>query len=526
MPPVEIDDLATYGVISDIPPYQLPPEAFSFGLNVRYSNRGVEALTGWRSIFSAPPQAPQFLLPVVTASQNFWVYASSVALYVWDGASHSDVSRAAGGPYTVADTSVLNGLVFGGIPIINNGTDVPQYRPDMLAGTKFAALLNWPANLRASIVRALGPYLFALNLTEAGVVMPHTVQWSHPATPGAVPSSWDITNPAVDAGRQDLPDVNSGLIREALSLGSSLIIYKDNSTWQATPSGRTRFPFNFKTIFETSGILGPRCVTLTGDGTRHVVLTQDDVIWHNGASIDSILFEKQKTTLFNEIDTVNYKSSFLFTLPLRDEVWICYPTSGNVNPNKALIWNYKQGQKGSISFADGINFRHAAIGNIEGASDEIWDSGTDSWEEDTGPWSDLSRRRVVLAGTDAAKFYDMDRTNQRDGVDFTSTLQRTSLSVVGRKKSGEWIEDFDSIKSWHTMWPKMQGGVVNIRIGTQEVTDGAVSWGPVVTFDPQTERFVDLDDISGVSLGFELSSSGKAWRIDGYKLDLTVLGKF
>lgn len=526
MPSIDINDLASLGVIGDIPAYQLPPEGFNFGLNVRYANQGIEALTGWQQIFGTPGDAPHFLMPVTTAAQNFWIYTSLTKAFVYDGTTHSDISRTVGGAYTATDTSAINGVVFNGVPIFNNGSDVPQYRANMTAGTKFTALANWPAALRAAVVRAVGPYLVALNLVDSGTALPHTVQWSHPADPGSVPSSWDYTDPTVSAGREDLSDVNAGLIRDGLPLQSSLIVYKDNSTWRMTPSGSTRFPFTIKTLFETSGILAARCVAMTGDGTKHVVLTQDDVIWHDGNNIDSILFERQRTTLFNEMDTTNYKNSFVFCLPLRDEIWVCYPTSGNVYPNKALIWNYKQGKKGSISFADGITFRNAAIGNIEGASDELWSDGTDTWEEDTGPWSELSRRRVVLAGTDASKFYNMDRTNQRDGVNFTSTLQRLSLAAIGRTRSGEWIEDFKAVKLYHFMWPKMQGGAVSIRIGAQEVVDGPTAWSNYGTFTPATDRFIDLGDISGVSLGWELSSSGVAWRLDGYKLDLDVLGEF
>jgi hypothetical protein len=526
VPTVDVNELASLGVVNDIPPYMLPPEAWNIGLNVRYSNRGVEALTGWQTIFDAPPVAPHFLLPIVTAAQNFWLYFSLTKAYVWDGATHADITRAVGGDYTATNTFDLNGTIFNGVPIFNNGSDVPQFRANMTAGTKFANLTNWPGNLRAAIVRSVGPYLVAVNLTEGGVALPHSVQWSHPADPGSIPSSWDITDPTKDAGRSDLPDVNSGLLREALPLSSNLILYKDNSTWVMSPSGSARFPFSFKTLFETSGIMAPRCVALTGDGTRHVVLTQDDVIWHNGSSWESILFERQRTTLFNEIDTTNYKTCFVFTLPLRDEVWICYPTAGQTQPNKALIWNYKQGQKGVISYADGITFRHAAIGNIEGASDELWSTGTDEWDEDTGPWSELSRRRVVLAGTDATKFYNMDRTNQRDGVDFTSTLQRISLSIIGRKRNGDWIEDHEVLKLYHRLWPKLQGGPINVRAGAQEVVDGPVSWGPLGSYDASAERFVELEEISGAAVGIEWSSSGVAWRLDGYKIDISILGNF
>ena len=74
--------------------------------------------------------------------------------------------------------------------------------------------------------------------------------------------------------------------------------------------------------------------------------------------------------LFNQISTANYRNCFMFTNPFKDEVWFCYPENGFTNPNKALIWNYREGEKGAITEAD-VNFRNAAAGTIEGRSAAI-----------------------------------------------------------------------------------------------------------------------------------------------------------
>lgn len=525
MPDIDINDLASLGVINDVKPYMLPPEAWTLALNMRYRDKAVESLLGWEQVFGTPPVAPHFLMPISTVATNYWLYSSLTKIYVYDGVAHTDITRTVGGNYTATETYQWNGTILGGIPIFNNGVDVPQYRADMASGTEFENLPNWPANLRARVIRAFGPYLMAFGLTEAGVVKPHTILWSHPADPGSVPSSWDSTVLSNDAGRKDLEDVNSGVILDAMPL-TNMFIYKENSTWRATHIGG-RFIFDFKPFLETSGILAPRCVALTGDGKRHCVVTQDDMIWHNGNRIVSILDDRQRTKLFAEMDTLNYGNSFMFCNPLASEIWFCYPTTGMTNPNKALIWNYKEGgEKGVISFADGITFRNAAIGSIEGDSSELWSDGTDEWDEDTGPWSEFLRRRVLLAGTDATKFYNMDRGSTRDGVAFLQTLQREGLSVVGRKRNNEWIVDHQNRKLFQRLWPKVTGNAINIRLGSQELVDGPVSWGGAVEFDPTIGRAADNDPISGAALAIELSSSSKSWRLDGYKAAITLLGQF
>lgn len=524
MPDVDINDLSSLGVINDIKPYMLPPEAWTTALNMRYRDGAPEGLLGWEQIFGALSTAPHFLMPISTVATNYWLWASLTKIFVYDGSTHADISRVA--QYTASQTRDWNGTILGGIPIFNNNTDVPQFRANMSPGTLFADLTNWPANLRARVIRAFGPYLMAFNLTEAGTVKPHTIAWSHPADPGSVPSSWDHTDATKDAGRKDLEDVDSGVIVDALPLQSAMFIYKETATWRAITIGG-RFIFDFKPFLTTSGILAPRCVALTGDGKRQCVVTQDDMIWHNGNQAVSVLDDRQRTRLFNEMDTLNFNNSFLFCNRLASEMWFCYPTQGNTNPNKALIWNYKEGgERGVISYADGITFRNAAIGDIEGDSDELWSTGVDEWEEDTGPWSEFSRRRLVTVGTDASKFYNMDRGATRDGVSFTQTLQREALSVIGRKRNGQWIEDHQNRKLLRRLWPKIAGSAVNIRLGSQELVDGPVSWSSALSFDPSLARAADNDPVSGAAIALEFSAVSKAWRLDGYRMDLSILGQF
>lgn len=526
MASVDIGDLASLGVINDVPAYMLPPEAWTLGLNVRFANGAPESVLGWEQVFGTPLMAPHFLMSIPTQSTNYWIYAGVTKIALWDGTSHTDISRAVGGAYNMGETRDWNSTMLGGIPIFNNGVDVPQFRADMAVGTKFANLTNWTATLRAKVVRAFGPFLIAFNLTDTGVSLPHTAQWSHPADPGTIPSSWDYTNATVDAGRKDFEDTQAGVLRDALPLGGTMYVYKDNSTWRCTFIGG-RDIFDWKPLYETSGILAPRCVAITGDGARQVVVTQEDMIYHKGGEPVSILDKRQRSRLFAEIDTTNYPNSFLFAVPSRNEMWFCYPSTGQTNPNRAMIWNYREGgERGVISFADGITFRNAAVGNVEGDNSELWSDGTDTWDEDTGPWSEFGRRRVVCAAPDSTKFFHFDRTNSRDGVSFTSTLQRTELGIIGKTRQGNVIEDFQIRKLLQRLWPKVQGGPVDVRLGTQELVEGPITWGPVVSFDPALSRAVDNDPVSGAALGFEVSASSRYWRLDGYKMDIAQLGNF
>jgi hypothetical protein len=276
--------------------------------------------------------------------------------------------------------------------------------------------------------------------------------------------------------------------------------------------------------------LGPRCVCVSGDGQKHVFATQDDILWHNGNTVQSILNEKQRRRLQNEIDTSSFFQSFMFANPFKNEVWFCYPQSGSSYPDRALIMNYKApgGENFTITEADGITFRWAATGNIEGFTPEIWDSGTDKWDDDTGPWSKLERRRVILSDPTASRFYKLDEGATRNGVNIVSILQRDGLGYTAKKNDGTPINDFELMKMLKRIWPKISalgGGSVDIRFGAQQTVNGPIAWGPAIGFDAVITSYCDPGPVTGRAVAIELSKTG-SWRIDGYKIDMATLGSF
>lgn len=527
MPSIDINDLGRFGAIQDTPAYMLPPEAVSLARNMRIKDGGLEKLLGWSSTFGTPGVAPHFVMPVRTAAATFWLYVSLTKAYGYDGTSHTDITRSSGGNYAAASTQAWNGTLLGGVPIVNNGTDVPQFWPTITLGTQLAALTNWPAGTIAAVIRAFGPFLMAFNVTKSGTNYPHMVKWSHPAVPGAVPSSWDETDPATDAGELDLPDTAAGILRDALPLGDTMFAYKDSSTWRIRYiGGQGIFDPGKSAWLTTSGILAARCVAITKDGLRQVVATQDDIIQHDGVQAQSVLNQRQRRRLFNDIDTTAYATSFMFDNPFYSEMWFCYPSAGASQPDSALILNYGAGSDAwPITEVSGITFRNAVAGPIESASGVLWSTTTDTWDSVSTPWSQLERRRVICCGTDASLFYKLDESATRNGSTFTGTVQRIGLSLIGRKRSGEWIVDFQKQKLATRMWPKIQGGPVSVRLGSQAVVNGATIWTPSMDFDPGSTVYVDLGPISGRALGFEIASDNP-WRIDGYKFDLELLGDY
>lgn len=104
MPLVPIDNLGQVGIIEDIPPYNIPPNAWSGGSNVRFLDNGVKKVDGYAAVMATVPFAPYYLQPYLSASGTYyWIAYGSADIAVWNGSTWTDVTR--------QKTMVLNGLV-------------------------------------------------------------------------------------------------------------------------------------------------------------------------------------------------------------------------------------------------------------------------------------------------------------------------------------------------------------------------------------------------------------------------------
>jgi hypothetical protein len=318
--------------------------------------------------------------------------------------------------------------------------------------------------------------------------------------------------------------VASGRILDGQELQGQFFIYKEASTWRVQFIG-SPFVFSFHSFMENTGILASRCLGITSDGLNHVVVTQDDMIVHNAISATSLLSKRMRRYLFNRIDSNNFDTSFMFPNPSFDEMWFCYPSTGALEPDSALIWNYKYN---SFSEATGIDFRAAEIGTIP-VTGLTWAQQTLAWANDTAPWASSKRRRIVIANPNTKKLLHLDDTNttKRDGVAFTGIVQRTGLSVTGQKRNGEWIVDLKNQKMIRVLWPKAiaQSPGIQVRVGYAQLINGTIAWNPYQQFDPNINLFVEGCEGQGRSISVEFRSQG-GFRLDGYKVDLEPLGEF
>lgn len=516
MPLVPVKNVGQYGVNKDLSSAELPINAWTDSSNIRFLDGYANQFYGHGAVYGTPSVTPYHVMPVSLLGVRYWLYASDKKIYAVNSAAHTNITRqtATVDVDYAATKNSWTSTVLGGIPILNNGVDIPQFWNLGLA-TKCAALTNWPATYTCAVIRSYKNSLIALNITKAGVNYPFMVKWSHPADPGTVPSTWDIADATKDAGETDLAE-GYDLIIDGLALRDSFIIYKQQSVWRMDYVGG-QFVYRFQKVLGTSGALNRNCIAEI-DG-QHFVLTASDVIIHDGNQATSVLDKQSRRYLFHNIDATYSTLAFVFKNPFLNEVFICYPESGSTSCNKAMVWNWVDK---TISFRTLPNINHAQAGAFESGLAQTWDSDSAPWSSDNSTWNapeftpDIAR---VIMASDDPKLYLLDSSASFNGVAPVSYLERIGLS----------FDAPDSIKTIVGLRPRITGSLgetVMVQIGFSNEPYEQPTYQPAVAFTIGTTISIDTF-ASGRYMAIRFSSgTAYNWRLDSYDIDVRIAGKW
>jgi hypothetical protein len=331
----------------------------------------------------------------------------------------------------------------------------------------------------------------------------------------------------MDAGFTELNDADAGVIIDGLPLKTTFMIYKENSTWTMRLVGG-QYIMQLDPFLLQSGLLAARCAAVTGDGKFHFCATSDDIIIHDGATATSLLDKRARRTLFNRISTTNYQLCHCFSVPTQREMWFAYPETGANQITRALIWNYS-GSGNGVLYESAFSYPCGVVTDIP-ASANSWDQRTTAWIANMATWEEASRRHTIMADPNGNQILLIDSTNNRAGVQFTTTLQREALSFIAHRRLPMWdpLMDFKQRKYVRRVWPKLRGAPCNIRVGFTDTVAGITDWGPYVPFNPAVQTYADFT-VSGretPSVEFTWNSSVGPGTLYGYKMEIFPAGNF
>lgn len=509
------------GLNKDLAAADLPVGAVTDSSNVRFREGRAELFLGQADAYGTAPVSPISAFPVRVGGARYWIVLSQTKAYCVTGspAVWTNITRQAGGmdqDYAANLDTCWNGGILNGVPILNNGFNVPQMWSPVGAGTYLQALSNWPNTVTARVLRPFGNFMFAFDVTKSGTRYPYRVKWSHPADPGTVPVSWDETDGTKDAGEFDLagPD----FIVDALPLRQSLIVYKEGSTWIANQTGG-EYKFGFQQLFSGSGMLSADCaVEVEGS---HVVLTSSDVIRHDGSSMRSVLDKATRRWLFQNIDAAQYQRCFVTRNHYFNEVWICFPEVGQTRCTKALVYNHRDN---TVSFRDLPNVTSANTGLVDDTAADSFDGGEGlPFDADGLPFDanefGAQLERTMLCSPDRTSLILADSGPTFFVSPVPGMLERLGLA----------FDAPNQVKTVTRVLPRVNapdGTVLVFRIGGQMTANGPVDWSDPVTFTVGVDQTVDAF-ASGRFLAYRVeSSSAYGWSLEGLDFEATPRGSW
>lgn len=522
-----VENLAQHGVIKDIKDHLLPPNAWTDARNVRFFDGKVQKMLGSAQALGTPGIAPYWLLHTYTQDkESAWLYPGLAKIYSFASAAHNNITRAVGGDYSANADLLWNGGVLGGIAVLNNSIDVPQQWVGTTGATLCADLSNWNSNWRARVVRPFKNFLFACDVTESGTRYIHRVRISHPAVPGAVPPTWDETDPTKDAIVRELSDVDAGGCLDAVPLRDLMVIYKERATHGFQFIGGV-LKWRSYAIFDKSGILDDHCAHPFDNGTQHFVMTGEDVIVHNGQQRRSVIDKRTRRWLLANLSSTKFHRSFTVPHSFENENLFCFPTEGSDWPNVALHHNWIDD---TITIKDIDQASFIANGIIADVTPDPWDSDTNSWDSDTTPWNILENasylRSMLQAKPTQTRLLHLEHTQQFQGVNYRAIVERTGLDMLAIDRYGKLVRDKDTYKLIKGVWIHATGAPIQVEVGTQQEIDGGVTWSAPMTFTPGVDKKVDFT-VFGKLFGFRFyNEANESFSLEGYEPDVEPLGTF
>jgi len=510
-----------FGLNKDIDPSDLNAsdrklDAYTDSYNMYFDDRKAIKSKGHSQVFGALSLQPVKLLPVLTTTASYWIYAGLTGVYVTDSTTHTDITPASG----ATSTTIINrwtSCFLNGVPILNNKTNTPIWWDGVVANA-MTDITGWVSGEKCNVLRSYKNYLFALNVEISGVRYNNKLKWSSAANPGSLPSTW-VPAATNDAGSNTLSETPDEII-DGLTLRDEFLIYKQTSIHSCQYIGG-RYVFKFRELFAGSfGCIAEGCVVEFDN--KHAVLTNGDFIVHDGNTFDSKIDFKMRKWLFSQINNDYIDTCFLSLDYPKDEILICYPAGASEIPNKVLVYNYREDEFYPKDLPETYDIENGVV--VPVAVDDSWDHETTiTWESDSTIWDSklysATNDSVLIAGYTDTKIYHIDETETYDGVNFSSYVEKDTMAI-GKKAE---------LKTLNELWPNLTGSigkVINIRIGTQMIQSDSISWSSVKQFTIGSQEKIDFF-ATGRYFSFKFESTDEySWGIIDFQVNVVGGGKY
>lgn len=560
-------NLGQVGVITDVNPYDLPPNAFSSASNVVFDDGKVQRAPVFKQMYPAIRSALSYQDVGATYDSQTGFYdsveGSPIAntrfvgsysdpitgdtLFVCDATGEvrsypngNMEFQQPGGTLVTNESSwshaQVAGLSFlaraGMRPYVKNLKTSPSYQH--LAG-------EWPSTDSCAVIRGYLDYVICLNVTKGTTEYPTMVKWSNPVEYSANPTliGWDPSNPNYIAGENVLGELTSPIL-DGLTLGTSFVIYAKDQVWTMDYTGSS-LVFNFRKLFPSGGVLNTNCVVeIEG---KHFVFGEDDIYVHDGTSKVSISDGRVRRHLYNTLDRSKRSVAFVQYDSVSNLIFFCYSSKedealykNTQYCNKAAIYNLKSE---TWSFMDLPNVVGGTSSNISLAASQYvqMDSGFELYNASYVSFQGSSPRISVMLGATSvpngvteSRVYALDLPSL-GVVNYAAhpeTLSRAFAERLGIDMDTDGVP-LRSYKTITAVIPQAQlqntSGTLNWEFGGADFPNAATVWRAETTFNPVTDYKMDMK-VSGRYLGYRVyTDSINNFELSGFDAEVVSVSK-
>lgn len=539
MPTIPIRELGKIGVITDVNPVDLPPNALSDARNVRFSNGRITNAHVWREALASPSGGtPVFLYTgerVNTLGVLGYVTKDGKVYHVSNG-STTDVTPSG---YVAADSSAPRTFCsLQGVFYVNQEDHVPWYFNS--ASSDFADLPNWGASDRCKVLRGFKDVLIALNVTKSGTQYANMVKWSDIAQYDAVPGSWDEGDPTTSAGENTIAEIQTELL-DGLPLRNSFVLYAPDQAWTME---YTQGPdvFQFFKLYGERGIINTNCVAEV-DGV-HFVFDDDDIYIHDGVSPPKSICDKRvRRRIFRNLDLQKKDVCFVFHNKAASELWFCFNSRNSGLQwsaddcdycNVAAVYNYSED---TWTFHDLPNV--TGMTSIAWESAPTYDTSSGLTYEDVGSsYSDLisNSTRSVFAGSVSNTSITTTRiANVDDALGISLPFDASDeLAVVPyAERTGmdldEMLPELRAYKNYRAIYPQVTtedtDTPFSFKFGGTDMPSDSLEWEDLQTFDPLTEYKCDTRARGRYLAWYFEGANRNTYSLSGFDLDIVSISR-
>ena len=559
MPILNVRNIGSSGVNSDIAPWDLPPDALSDGINFRLSANKLQSVGGTKP--AGPSSGDQ--LGHITQSTDFsgnstWVLCGEDSVKLYDGGSFIDIGsslRTVEPRFSNLEPTDWSSCQVGQVTFLNHPQLYPIYWVDGQGGSGKAEKLPWHIGEESwddkgnscRILRAHKNFLFALGMQEGPDQFRDKLCWSHPAEPNGIPFSWRPTIEQPDSIAGSVSMGRGGSIVGGESLRDSFVVYSEEAINVMDFTGDA-LGWRRRSVSSAAGLASPESLVEV-QGT-HYFISPGDIQTFDGNSLGSIMHNRLRKRLASRMNVEKLGNSWAAHNRSFNEIWFAVPESGEDYPHSAYAFNYRD-NNWSIRDLE-RPFRHAHFGVMPQVSEEKWSSFPQSWDEVRESWlmSSDAPFNGSLLGVTGEEVHDIDVLNETFSDDFTSVdgkvwetfggtwdaaavkwgdvdprlsysrnptiIRRTDLPILG-------MEGTSTITR---LYPLIEGTApIQIRVGSQQHAGGPIKWaGDYRTFTPGKDRKLDVRTTGEVHAYEIKSEGGSFFNMTGMDIEFMPAG--